>query len=242
MPSPLNGILVINKQRGISSAGVLTRMKHQFPKPERPKFGHAGTLDPFATGVLLVLVGQATKLSNHLMGQGKRYLATIKLGATTATLDPTSEEIPDPACDDGAIKALAPEIATQILPSFTGTILQAPPVFSALKHRGRRAYQFARVGTDIDLEPRPVAIYSIDVLAFNYPYLQIDVRCGKGTYIRSLARDIAAAMGTTGYLTQLIRTEVGQYTLEHSIDVESLNAANMASALRPIPPTNESQK
>ena len=231
MPSPLSGVLVVNKHSGISSAGALTRIKLLFLKPIRPKFGHAGTLDPFATGVLLVLIGKGTKRCLELMGQPKKYRATMKLGATTRTLDPTAEEIPHEDVDP-TLKDQRARIENEIFPSFTGQISQVPPAFCALKQAGRPAYQFARQGIPMDLEPRLVTIYSLDLVSFDYPYLEFDVCCGKGTYIRSLACDIAAALGTTGYLTKLTRTAVGDYTLDGSVELDTLTSELLASNLR----------
>ena len=231
MPSPLSGVLVVNKHSGISSAGALTRIKLLFLKPIRPKFGHAGTLDPFATGVLLVLIGKGTKRCLELMGQPKKYRATMKLGATTRTLDPTAEEIAHEDVDP-TLKDQQARIENEIFPSFTGQISQVPPAFCALKQAGRPAYQFARQGIPMDLEPRLVTIYSLDLVSFNYPFLEFDVCCGKGTYIRSLACDIAAALGTTGYLTKLTRTAVGDYTLDGSVELDTLTSELLASNLR----------
>lgn len=242
MPA-VDGILVVNKPQRITSNGSLTHIKLRFPRLHRPRVGHAGTLDPFATGVLLVLLGSATKHCERLMGQPKRYLATIKLGATTPTLDPTVPELPadqagqselpgsQPAvCDltfqisdlKSPISDIRSQIQTDILPRFVGTILQSPPAFSALKIAGRPAYFHAVRGRHVSLEPRPVTIHSIDLVSYEYPYLKLDICCGRGTYIRALARDIAAALGTVGYLTQLTRMAVGPYTLEQSVPLKTL--------------------
>jgi tRNA pseudouridine55 synthase len=221
-----DGILVLDKPAGISSAYAVTRIKRMLPRGT--KVGHAGTLDPFATGVLLVLVGKATKRCEELMGQPKRYLSTIKLGVTTETLDPTSPEItePDPPvpgqCDIAAI-----------LPRFIGTIQQVPPAYSALWRDGKRAYDLARAGKPVELEPRPVTIYAIDLLLYSYPMLELDIQCGRGTYIRSLARDIAAALGTIGHLASLRRTAVGPYTVDRATTLASLTAESVAAAILP---------
>ncbi len=227
MASALSGILNLDKPRGISSAGALTRIKYLFPRDERPKIGHAGTLDPFATGVLLVLVGQATRMCEGLMGQEKRYLATIKFGATTPTLDPTSPEV-----STGEDLRFEISDLRAVLPRFTGTIQQVPPAFSALKREGKPLYKLAREGKEIELEPRPVAVHSIDLVKAELPFIQLDIRCGRGTYIRSLARDIAEALGTKGYLTELCRTAVGEYSLETAIPLAELTPERLASRLR----------
>ena len=231
MPSPLSGILVVNKHGGISSAGALTRIKLLFLKPIRPKFGHAGTLDPFATGVLLVLIGKGTKRCVELMDQPKRYRATMKLGATTRTLDPTAVEIADEGFDL-ALRHQQDRIENEIFPRFVGDIHQIPPAFSALKQSGRCAYEHARRGNPVEMESRLVTIHSLKLVSFDFPFLEFDVCCGKGTYIRSLAGDIAAALGTTGYLTKLTRTAVGEYTLEDSFDLETLTSDLISTSLR----------
>lgn len=221
-----DGILVLDKPAGISSAYAVTRIKRLLPRGT--KVGHAGTLDPFATGVLLVLIGKATKRCESLMGQPKRYLATIKLGATTETLDPTVPEVVQP---NPPMPTLTDVIAA--LPQFVGLIQQVPPAYSALWQNGIRAYDLARAGKPVELEPRAVQVYAIDLVRYEYPLLEIDVRCGRGTYIRSLARDVAAALNTTGYLTSLRRTGVGEYTAEKAADFASLTAESVLAAILP---------
>src|SRR6266850_1959510 len=203
----MNGILNLNKPAGISSAAAVSRIKRLLPRGV--KIGHAGTLDPFATGVLVLLIGKATKLCEKLMDEAKQYEATIKLGATTPTLDPTSEEE-----IDANAKPAAREKIESTLQKFTGEIQQSPPVYSALKVGGRAAYARARDGEEVVLEARKIHIYGIEVVGHEWPFLQIRVDCGRGTYIRSLARDIGEALGTKGYLTALKRTAVGQFQIE----------------------------
>ncbi len=215
-----DGILVLDKPAGMSSAFAVKRVKWMLPRGT--KVGHAGTLDPFATGVLLVLIGKATKRCEELMGQPKRYLATVKLGATTETLDPTVPEIlgpPPPA--PGAAQIAA------VLSRFVGTIQQVPPAYSALKVSGRPAYKLARAGKPPELDARSVTIYSIDLLRYDYPTLDLDILCGRGTYIRSLARDIAAGLGTVAYLTQLRRTAVGPHTIERAVPLAAVTAETL---------------
>ncbi len=228
MNTPLAGILILDKPAGLSSAQALNRIKRLLPR--RTKIGHAGTLDPFATGVLLLLVGRATGLCETLMDQEKQYLATIKLGANTATDDPESPEQPVAgACDPGI------EAIDALLPRFTGTIQQAPPVYSALKVGGRRAYTLAREGAQVKLAPRPVQVYELKRLDYAWPLLRLNVRCGRGTYIRSLARDLGAALATGGYLTELRRTRIGSYAIEHAVTLEQLQADGVEPHLLPAP-------
>lgn len=222
-----NGILVVDKPAWISSAGVLTRLKGLWPRGAHPKLGHAGTLDPFATGVLLVLIGKATKRCEELMGMEKCYRATIKLGASTPTLDPTSAEVADAA----AVERSRPEVEA-VLPRFVGTIMQRPPAFSAIKRDGQSVYKLARRGHIVELEARPVTVYGMEMLDFSWPLLEVDIRCGRGTYVRSLARDIAEALGTTGHLTALRRLAVGAYAVENAVQFPDITLAEINQRLR----------
>lgn len=214
---PISGILNINKPSGISSARVVGRIKHLLPP--RTKVGHAGTLDPFATGVLLVLVGRATKCCEQLMGMPKQYVTTLKLGATTATLDPESPETPaDPPAerpDEATIQA--------VLERFVGEIQQVPPQYSALKVGGRPAYRLARRGEQVNLHPRTVRIDRLELLNFHWPFLELRIDCGRGTYIRSLARDVGGILSGGGYLTALCRTRIGQFDVESAVTIEQLS-------------------
>jgi tRNA pseudouridine55 synthase len=218
MDATYHGILNLDKPPGVSSARAVGRVKWLIGK--RAKVGHAGTLDPFATGVLLVLVGPATKQCEALMGQPKRYVATIKLGATTPTLDPTSEET---ASD--TITVPVPRNAVEAaLPAFVGSIMQAPPVYSALKVGGRSSYDLARRGEAVELKPRAVQVYSIALLDYVWPLATVDVHCGRGTYIRAIARDLGDALGVGGYLTALRRTAVGAYDASAAVRLDALNS------------------
>lgn len=214
-PAHFSGILVLDKPAGITSARALDRVKRVLPRGT--KVGHAGTLDPFATGVLLVLIGRATKLCEFLMGQPKGYDATVKLGATTATLDPESPEQPMPPVlqiDDAAVRST--------LDKLTGNVLQRPPIFSAIKLGGRRAYDLARKGQDVQIEPRTVQIYSNQLLRYDWPLVDLRITCGRGTYIRSIARDLGEMLGTGGYLVALRRTHVGSHDVASAIRFDQL--------------------
>src|SRR5688572_27182425 len=190
----MNGIINLDKPAKISSAAAVGTVKRMLPRGI--KIGHAGTLDPFATGVLLLLIGKATKLCEKLMDEPKQYQATIKLGATTETLDPQSEEVADPNA-----KPPTRDNVEAVLQTFVGQIQQRPPVYSALKIAGKAAYARAREGEAVELKARPVQIYALQMLRYEWPLLEIRVDCGRGTYIRSLARDIGESLGTIGYLT-----------------------------------------
>ncbi|HLL88439.1 MAG TPA: tRNA pseudouridine(55) synthase TruB [Tepidisphaeraceae bacterium] len=214
----MDGILNLDKPPGLSSARAVDRVKRLLPRGT--KVGHAGTLDPFATGVLLVLVGRATKACEALMGQPKQYVTTIKLGATTATLDPESPEVVTPAA-----VPVTREQVDAALPRFVGTIQQVPPAFSAMKVGGRRAYDLARRGHDVQLAPRPVVVYGIEVLDYVWPLLTIRMDCGRGTYVRSIARDLGDALGAGGYLTALRRTATGSFTDASATPPDRLSSA-----------------
>jgi len=203
----MNGVLNLDKPSSLSSARAVAHVKRLLPRGT--KIGHAGTLDPFATGVLLLLIGRATKSCEALMDQPKQYDATVMLGATTATDDPESPQVrwPRPLVDFPPVPFI-----DNILLQFQGQVLQTPPIFSALKVNGRRAYQLARSGQTPTMTPRPVMVYAIERMDFTWPLLRIRVDCGRGTYIRALARDIGAALNVGGHLTELRRTRIGQFS------------------------------
>lgn len=206
-PESPSGFLVLDKPAGISSARALNAVKFRLPRGM--KVGHAGTLDPFATGVLVVLVGRATKQCERVMGLPKGYEATLKLGATTATLDPESPEV----ITEGAQPPSAPAIE-RVLGRFVGDVVQVPPAFSAVKVSGRRAYELARGGSDVQVPPRSVRVDKLRLISYDWPTLQVELLCGRGFYVRSLARDIGTVLGTGAYLTALRRTVVGPFQVE----------------------------
>jgi tRNA pseudouridine55 synthase len=220
-----HGLLVLDKPTGITSRDAVNRAQNWFPRGTR--IGHTGTLDPLATGVLVLCMGNATRLTEYVQHMGKHYRATITLGATSDTDDA-----------DGVVTAIpnAPiptrEQIEQALAGFIGTIEQTPPAYSAAKVTGRRAYALARKGEDVKLTPRPVTIERIDIGEYFYPHLTIDVRCGKGTYIRSLARDLGQRLGCGGYITALRRLAVGTFTVA---DALSLDCSAMSARERLLP-------
>ena len=220
-----SGIINIDKPPGLSSARVVAQVKRLLPRGT--KIGHAGTLDPFATGVLLLLVGKATKHCERLMSEPKQYVATVKLGATTETLDPESPEIVTPNASPVSRETIA-----QLLPSFVGDIEQMPPIYSALKIGGRPAYEMARSGETVELKARTVKIYDIELLRYEWPLLELKIDCGRGTYIRSIARDIGDALNVGGYLTVLRRTKVGPFPADDAASVETLMQEGVERHLR----------
>lgn len=224
---PLSGIINLNKPAGISSARAVSRVKRLLPRGT--KIGHAGTLDPFATGVLLLLVGKATRLCERLMDQPKQYEATVKLGATTPTDDPESPET--------ATLGVQPVDRAQVeaaLRSFVGEIVQRPPAFSALKVAGRRAYDLARKGQVVELQPRTVNVYAITLLGYEWPLVRLRIDSGRGTYIRAIARDLGEALKTGGHLTALVRTRVGEHWLTQSSKLDELDAETLSKLIVPV--------
>ena len=209
-----SGWLVLDKPVGIGSTSALGRARRIF---DAQKAGHAGTLDPLASGILPVAFGEATKTIHMMMDASKTYECTIRFGATTTTDDLEGEIVNQTAVrpDDSAIQ--------MVLSRFTGEISQKPPVYSALKIDGRRAYDMARAGEEPDLALRQVRIDHIEVIARpDADHLQLRVDCGKGTYIRALGRDIAQELGSLGHICALRRTRVGNFSLDHAIGLEKL--------------------
>lgn len=206
-------IILIDKPAGISSFGVVARVRRRLTTEfgHKVKVGHTGTLDPFATGLLILLSGKYTKRSNEFLKLDKVYEATMKLGYTSTTGDPEGDitEVTTPQHDN----AIPEAILLDVLNSFVGTITQTPPKFSAIKINGRRAYALARKGQDFEIPSRQVEIYAIDIIHYDYPYLTIRVHCSSGTYIRTLAEDIGKALGTGAYLTALRRLRIGKYSV-----------------------------
>ena len=228
----LQGVLNVDKPAGVSSARVVNVVKRLLPRGT--KIGHAGTLDPFATGVLLLLVGRATKLCERLMDEPKQYEATVKLGATTPTDDPESEETPWPAAAAGVTAVTIEAVRAAIAP-LVGEIVQRPPAFSALKVAGQRAYDLARDGKPVELEPRKVRVYGIELLHYAWPLARLRINCGRGTYVRAIARDLGAALNVGGHLTQLRRTRVGPFTAEDAVAPDLLTPEKLTTALRAYP-------
>lgn len=223
----------MDKPAGVTSARVVDRIKRLLPRGV--KVGHAGTLDAFATGLLVLLVGRATRLCEDVMGRPKTYEATIKFGATTATDDPESPEtpvpVPQPPARDAVVEALR---------AFVGRIEQTPPRYSALKVGGRRASDRARDGQRVDLRPRVVHIDSAELTSFDWPLARVRVECGRGTYIRAVARDLGAALGVGGYLVALRRTRIGDIDVTQAIDPATADADAVARALIPAAPAGAS--
>ena len=228
----MDGIIILNKPAGMSSARAVGRVKSLLPRGT--KIGHAGTLDPFATGVLLLLIGKATKRCESLMDQPKQYDATVRFGATTATDDPESPAVAWSPAQTSLRSMLTAQDIHTIFAKFTGQIQQVPPTFSALKVNGRRAYQLARAGIAPVMVARTVTVYSLQMIDYCWPDLKLRVDCGRGTYIRSLAREIGAALDVGGYLRDLVRTRIGRFELAAAASLEDLTTESLQAFLIPL--------
>lgn len=248
----MDGLLIVDKPQGMSSHDVVARARRLL---REKRIGHAGTLDPLATGVLVLCVGQATRLSEYLLGEDKTYAGVIRLGQRTATDDAEGEVI-----ETRPLPVITPEALRQLEARFSGALAQIPPQFSAIQKGGQRAYALARQGQRVELEPRPITIYDLrltlcgdddsDATLDGCPpsatpggsalvsHLRIYVRCSAGTYIRALARDIGEALGCGGHLVALRRIQAGRFTLADAISLDHIEAAarqgTAASLLLPM--------
>jgi len=222
----VDGVLLIDKPVGLSSNDALTKVKRIV---NAKKAGHTGTLDPFATGLLPLCFGEATKFSQDLLEADKTYLATVHLGITTTTGDTEGEVIESRDVDVTA------EQIEAALARFRGPILQVPPMYSALKRDGKALYEYAREGITLEREARPVTIHELDLVAYAAPFLTIRVKCSKGTYVRVLGEDIGAVLGCGAHLSALRRVQVGSLTTTNMVTLEELQAhADPLSLLAPV--------
>lgn len=217
-------IVCINKPYRMSSFGALARVRYLISQRlgvKRVKTGHAGTLDPLATGVLILCTGRATKRIDELQAHTKEYTATLQLGATTASYD-----MEHPVDATYPTEHITRELIEATLPKFVGEIQQVPPAYSACKVNGDRAYKLMRKGRDVELKPKTLRINEIELLWFDPEKMQMSIRvvCGKGTYIRALARDIGEALNSGAYLTALCRTRVGDIRIEDCIKLDDVPA------------------
>lgn len=226
----VDGILLLDKPVGPSSNQALQRARRIL---NARKAGHAGTLDPFASGLLVCCLGRATKLATTLLESDKSYEARLVLGVETDSGDLTGEVVAQAEAD--SLGAITHHDIHQVLPAFLGEIEQIPPMHSALKHRGKPLYHYARQGLEIKRPPRKVTIHELSLLEAGVGYARIYVRCSKGTYIRTLAQDIGRALGCGAHLDALTRKAVGPFTLRQAIGLDALAAmADPRSALIPL--------
>ena len=211
----MDGVIIINKPKGYTSSDVVQKVRKVL---NTKKVGHAGTLDPLATGVLPVLVGKGTKLSKYLMEHDKTYIATVTLGEKKSTGDLEGETI-----ETKEVKNITQNLIEQTLSTFLGKQKQLPPMYSAIKKDGKKLYEYAREGIEVERNPREIEIKDIKLLAYEKNTITFEVSCSKGTYIRTLCEDIAQRLGTVGYMSDLKRTRVNQFTIEDAVDLENIN-------------------
>ena len=216
----MNGVLIVNKPEGITSQGTVSKIKRIL---NVNKCGHAGTLDPLATGVIPILIGSSTKISKYLIEHDKTYNATIKLGKQTSTGDREGEII-----KTAEVPELNENKIIEVLNSFLGKQIQTPPIYSAIKVDGKKLYEYARENKVIEIPKREIEIYQIKLIKFDKPKntITFEVDCSKGTYIRTLCEDIAIRLGTVGYMESLLRTRVDKFLLDESYTLDDIEKGN----------------
>jgi len=227
----INGFLNLNKPAGLTSHDCVARVRRLL---HIKRVGHGGTLDPAATGVLPIALGRATRLLQFLQ-PNKAYRATVRFGLRTTTDDLDGEILDQQQAPHLSLEAIAPH-----LPQFQGTIQQVPPSYSAVQVKGKRLYQLARAGEEVEVPVRTVVVHHIDVLDWrtgDYPELELAIACGSGTYIRSIARDLGDALGTGATLAVLVRTESSGFSLDDSLTLDDLGQQAEAGEFAPVPPT-----
>lgn len=211
----IHGVFLLDKPQGMSSNDIMQKVKRIF---QANKAGHTGALDPLATGMLPICLGEATKFSQFLLDADKRYLVTAKLGERTDTSDAEGQIV-----ETRDVNVKIPEILTA-LEQFRGDILQVPTMFSALKHNGKPLYEYARQGITVVREARPITIFELNFIEYNAPYLTLEVHCSKGTYIRTLVDDLGEVLGCGAHVTMLRRTAVADYPTEKMLDWHTLQS------------------
>ncbi len=238
----MDGIIVINKEKEYTSHDVVAKLKK---KLNISKVGHTGTLDPNATGVLPILIGKGTKFSKYLINHDKIYEVELELGKKTDTADIEGKVIEEENVDEKYIK----ENLLQVLESFVGKQEQIPPMYSAIKKNGKKLYEYARAGEKVDIEPRKIEIYKIDLNKYDKNIISFVVSCSKGTYIRSLCEDIAEKLNTVGYMKNLKRLQVGKFNIKDAVYIDKIDLKNVndhlitpEEILRGIPCINLGEK
>ena len=238
----MDGIIVINKEKEYTSHDVVAKLKK---KLNISKVGHTGTLDPNATGVLPILIGKGTKFSKYLINHYKIYEVELELGKKTDTADIEGKVIEEKNVDEKYIK----ENLLQVLESFVGKQEQIPPMYSAIKKNGKKLYEYARAGEKVEIEPRKIEIYKIDLNKYDKNIISFVVSCSKGTYIRSLCEDIAEKLNTVGYMKNLKRLQVGEFNIKDAVYIDDIDLKNvndylitLEEILREIPCINLDEK
>lgn len=219
----MNGILIINKEKNWTSHDVVAKIR----KTTGEKVGHTGTLDPLATGVLPILIGKGTKFSKYLIEHDKVYEVELELGKKTDTADAEGRIIEEKNVDEEYINANL----QKVLKSFIGKQEQIPPMYSAIKKNGKKLYEYARAGEKVEIEPRKIEIFNIELLKYEDKCINLKVSCSKGTYIRSLCEDIAEKLNTVGYMRNLNRLQVGKFKIENAIKIEDVNLESIQEHL-----------
>lgn len=209
------GILVVNKSKDMTSHDVVSILRR---KLKIKRIGHTGTLDPMATGVLPICIGNATRISEYIMEQGKSYIASLKFRYSTTTYDSTGDVV-----DKSDKVSFTDSEILEVIDKYIGNIKQTPPIYSAIKVDGKKLYEYAREGKSVEIKSRNVDIYDIKLLENSGENIKIYVKCSKGTYIRSLIHDIGISLGTFAHMTDLIRTSVGKFDIEDSYDIDSID-------------------
>ena len=222
------GILLVDKPQGLTSHDVVARMRRVF---RIKKIGHAGTLDPMATGLLLIMVGKATKVSQYLMSHDKEYTGTVHLGQITDSQDADGEVI-----EERPVPELTEDGAKELMKGFLGDQYQTPPMFSAKKVNGQKLYKLARQGKTVEREPRVIHISRFDMLTFELPRISFVVGCSKGAYIRTVAHDLGEKIGCGGHLCELRRTAVGKFRIEKAHTLEEIEEMSPSSLRRQLIP------
>ena len=212
----MDGVIIINKPKQYTSHDIVNIVRKQL---NTKKVGHTGTLDPNATGVLPILIGKATKISKYLIEHKKTYIATIKLGEKRDTGDSEGKIIEK----DLELKSIEKDRIEEVLKSFLGKQKQIPSMYSAIKVDGKKLYEYARKGQTVEIQPRDIEIYSINLISYKKDEIVFETECSKGTYIRVLCEDVAERLGTVGYMKELQRTTVDKFKIEQSINLENLN-------------------
>ncbi|PIQ88270.1 MAG: tRNA pseudouridine(55) synthase TruB [Candidatus Omnitrophica bacterium CG11_big_fil_rev_8_21_14_0_20_42_13] len=215
----MDGILIINKPQGITSHDVVDFVRKRF---NMKKVGHAGSLDPLATGVLLILLGRATRLFNSFTKMDKIYEATLTLGSMTDTGDSCGKIIKTFSCGN-----ITESKIKEVLEKFIGKMRQVPPMVSALKYKGKPLYKLARAGIEVPRSPREITIYEIKLLEFFMPNISFEVKCSKGTYVRTLGEDIASALGCGGHISKITRIAIGEFHIEDSVFLDKINESHL---------------
>lgn len=217
----VSGVVLIDKPQGMTSQQVVSKVKWLFKSPEHDskKAGHTGTLDPMATGLLPVCLGEATKFSHYQLDADKSYVARVQLGTQTDTGDAEGKSIAT-----ASIPNLAQSQLNEIAQAFMGEQLQTPPMYSALKKDGKKLYEYARAGIEVEREPRPISIKNLELKLVQADVIELTVTCSKGTYVRVLGEDVAKGLGTLGHLTALRRTSVGDLSITNAITLTNLEA------------------